>query len=361
MKPIVTLKGPRRHGEAYVAIDLHAAHCVLGAMAQNGTWLGDWRFATTARNLIAHLVAVPAKVKHVVIEECPMAQWVLCLLRPYCDTIIACNPQENKLLSRNAQKADVPDVHILCRLLRLNEVKEVYHTEDEDRFAFKAAVQYYLDLQDDRVASMNKIKGIYARLGIGAPGQTVYSVKERSHYLSQVTHPVWTGSLQRAYRRYDLLNKETNSALHDLQLLGRRYPEIAIFEEIPGVGPVGAHVFSAFIMTPHRFATASKLLRYCRLSISDRSSDNKPLGYQRLERHGCPVLKSMSYHAWLGAIRTASDNEVKSFFEAALEYNGGNRKKARLSTQRKILTVMWTIWKNGCDYDPEQFIRPPMN
>lgn len=164
--------------------------------------------------------------------------------------------------------------------------------------------------------------------------------------------------MQRAYRRYDLLHKETQSAFHDLQELGHRYPEIAIFENIPGVGPVGAHVFSALIMTPHRFATASKLLRYCRLSITDRSSDNKPLGFQRLERHGCPALKSMSYHAWLGAIRTGSDNEVKSFYEAALEYNGGNKKKARLSTQRMILTVMGTIWKNGFDYDPQEFMRP---
>lgn len=129
-------------------------------MTQDGQWLGERRFATTARNLITHLVAVPAKIKHVVIEECPMAQWVLGLLRPHCQTIIACNPQENRLLSRNAQKADEADVHILCRLRRLNEVKEVYHSQDEDRFAFKAAVQYYLDLQKDRVRSMNKIKGI---------------------------------------------------------------------------------------------------------------------------------------------------------------------------------------------------------
>lgn len=329
-------------------------------MRHDKQWLGHWRFATTARNLITHVVAVPGKVKHIVIEECPMAQWTLGLLRPYCQSIIACDPLANKLVSSQAQKRDELDVRNLCRLLRLEEVKPVYHTEDEDRFAFKAAVQYYLDLQKDRVRSKNKIKSIYARLGIWAAGSTVYSLKGRAHYLAQVTHPTWIAALQRAYRRYDVLHRETRTALHDLQLLGRRYPEIAVFEKIPGVGPVGAHVFSGLIMTPHRFATVSKLLRYCRLSITDRSSDNKPLGYQRLERHGCPALKSMSYHAWLGAISAKSDNEVKAFYEAALEYNGGQTKKARLSTQRKLLTVMWTLWKKGCDYDPEQFIRPPM-
>jgi transposase len=360
VKTTVTRKPARPKGEVFIAIDLHAAHCVLGAMAQDGRWLGHQRFATTAQNLIAHVIAVPAKVKHIVIEECPMAQWVLGLLRPYCQTVLACDPMENRLVSRNAQKRDEIDVQSLCRLRRLNEVKEVYHTPDEDRFAFKAAVQYYLDLQKDRVRSKNKIKGIYARLGIWAPGESIYSAKDRSHYLSQVSHPVWLAALHRAYRRYDLLHKKANAALHDLERMGRSYPEIAIFQKIPGVGPVGACVFSAFLMTPHRFATASKLFRYCRLSVTDRSSDNKPLGYKRLERHGCPQLKSMSYHAWLGAISAQSDNEVKSFYEAALEYNGGNTKKARLSTQRKILTVMWTIWKKGCDYDPEEFIRPPM-
>jgi len=54
---------------------------------------------------------------------------------------------------------------------------------------------------------------------------------------------------------------------------------------------MGAHVFSAIIEQPGRFANKHKLWKYSQLSITDRSSDNKPLGYQRLDRRGNQELK----------------------------------------------------------------------
>ena len=56
--------------------------------------------------------------------------------------------------------------------------------------------------------------------------------------------------------------------------------------KIPGIADINAHLFDAFIQTPHRFAKTSQLWKYCRLSITDRSSDGKPLGYQRIDRDG---------------------------------------------------------------------------
>ncbi|MCY4225999.1 MAG: hypothetical protein OXF06_14360 [Bacteroidetes bacterium] len=63
----------------------------------------------------------------------------------------------------------------------------------------------------------------------------------------------------------------------------------------------------------------------------------------------------MSYLAWLSSKRTKDPNEVSSFYEASLQ-----RTRARLNTQRKLLTVMWTIWKNDVDYDPDQLYRIPV-
>src|SRR5436190_21651798 len=54
----------------------------------------------------------------------------------------------------------------------------------------------------------------------------------------------------------------------------------------PGLGVVGAHVFAAYICDPTRFDTPAGLIRYCQLGIRDRSSDDKPLGYEQLDRHG---------------------------------------------------------------------------
>jgi hypothetical protein len=57
------------------------------------------------------------------------------------------------------------------------------------------------------------------------------------------------------------------------------------------------HLKEVWIEDPSRFNDRSKLWRYCALSITDRTSDGKPLGYQRIDRRGNNELKNLSYHA----------------------------------------------------------------
>ena len=97
---------------------------------------------------------------------------------------------------------------------------------------------------------------------------------------------------------------------------------------------------------------SNQLWKYCRLSITDRSSDGKPLGFKRLDSSGVSELKALSFRAYMAAMK--GDNEVKHFFLNSLK-STHNRKHARLNTQRKILTVMYSIWKKGEAYRPELF------
>ncbi len=140
--------------------------------------------------------------------------------------------------------------------------------------------------------------------------------------------------------------------------LGQRYPEIAQFQRIPGIGVVGAHVFRAFIQTPHRFATKQKLWSDCQLGIRERSSAGKSLSYQRLDRSGSGELKAMSYRCWQSALQTTAPNEASQFYDASLDRTR-NQTRARLNPQRNILMVLWTIWKNHVDDKPTRFYSPP--
>jgi hypothetical protein len=123
---------------------------------------------------------------------------------------------------------------------------------------------------------------------------------------------------------------------------------------MPGVGPVGAHLFDGFIQTPHRFKTKQKLWRYCQLGIRSKTSDDKPLGYEDLDPNGRSELKAMSYRAWLAAHRH-SGNEVETFFEQSLQRTG-DRTHARLNTRRKILATLLSLLKNQSAYRPERFL-----
>src|SRR2546422_2060738 len=104
-----------------------------------------------------------------------------------------------------------------------------------------------------------------------------------------------------------------------------------------------------------RFPSKFKLWKYSRLSITDRSSDGTPLGYQRLDRSGNRELKTLSYHAWRTACKsTTGPNAIKSFYQASKERTHDVR-HARLNTQRKILEAMWQMWLRCRPFDPNKF------
>jgi len=134
---------------------------------------------------------------------------------------------------------------------------------------------------------------------------------------------------------------------------GKAFAEIPRLRTVPGVGLVGSHLFVAYVQDPGRFSSLAKLVRYCRLGIRDRSSDNKPLGFQQLDRHGHGVLKAVSYRAWLYSTRQKS-GVIWEFFQASLKRTGSSV-HARLNTQRKIILTLWSCWLEGKEFDAQRF------
>lgn len=341
---------------AYLALDVHVRHCVLGDMDCNGKFRGTQRFTTSEQNIIHALKAVKARQKYLVIEEGTLAHWVAQVTAGYVAQINICDPRENALIYKSASKRDKVDVHRLCRLLRLGELKHVYHPEDDHRAVFKAAVQHYLDISNQQTRIKQKIKAMYRHWGvINVFGDSVYHRHKYDAYIKQLTHRPVRNQLRRLYCLLENSQAMLKAAFKDIKQMGRNYPEIKQFKKIPGIGDVGAHVYDAFIQTPHRFAKKNRVWKYCRLAVTDRSSDGKPLGFKRLDKSGIGALKALSYRAFMAAMK--SDNEVRRFYYQSLQRTL-SRKHARLNTQRKILSVMHSIWKKGQAYRPELFADP---
>ena len=341
---------------AYLSMDVHARNCVLGDMNANGKFLGNRPFTTCENNIINALQAIKAKRKYLVMEAGPLAYWVAQTATPYVTRVFISDPRENALIYKSSLKKDKIDTKKMCRLLRLNEFKEVYRPENDQRAIFKAAVQHYLDLRDQLKALKQKTKAMFRQWGvIDVFTKAVYSSIGREKFLLQVNQrPIYL-QLKRLYEIMDLTAVMKQDAKESMKSLGRNYPEIREFIKIPGIATANAHTFDAYIQTPHRFEKTSRLWRYCQLGITDRTSDGKQLGYKRLDKAGNGELKALSHRAFMAAMK--SDNEVRRFYLKSLQATH-NRVHARLNTQRKILSVMLSIWKKGQPYRPELFLDP---
>jgi transposase len=351
--PLGKIKEARR---IFLALDGHARHCVIGARSEDGRWLGEERVATSEKELLSAIRAPKAGSKWLCFEEGAMAPWLCTLLRPEVEKLVVCDPRENALIGRSARKRDEWDVQALCRLFALGELKEVWHEHEAARLELHHAAEHYCQMREQLIRAKSKLKAWFKRQGVMAVDTaTVYSRQGRTPWLEKLPKGTAQISARGHYVVIDALEEACKGAWKRLRQLGRACPEIARFEEVPGVGPVGAHLFSALIVDPQRFDSDQKLWRYCKLAIVDRTSDGKPLGYQRLERHGHGRLKALSYHAWKGAIVSKKPNAVRSFFEASLARTG-DRRHARLNTQRKVLSTLASLWRHKAVFNAQRFL-----
>ena len=340
---------------AWLGLDAHSRNCVLAHLDDHGTEINCWRFPTHPQQLLKHVQAVPAPVKRLMLEESNLARWISQLLKPQVQQLVVCDARRNRLISQDSNKHDRRDAFALARLLRLNEFKPVWQPTDDQRVLFKRAAQAYENAVLRQTRLKLQIKSLFQHWGLFPSGATVFSKSGRAGWLQQLPYDALRSQALLLYELLDQALVGQSQARRLMCQTGRPFPEVQRLRTAPGVGLVGAHLFVAYVQDPQRFAKFSRLSKYCRLAIRDRTSDNKPLGFKKLDRQGNGVLKAVSYRAFLQAAKRRS-GPLWDFYQASLRQTGSTT-HARLNTQRKILLTLWTLWLNGKEFDPNLFSR----
>jgi len=336
----------------YVGLDVGSSSCHLVALNKDGEVLADRKFGTGEMNLLAAIEPLNGQV-HVHLEASELAGWIRRVLRPHVAGVVVGHAKSSAWIAKDPLKRDQLDAYKLATLLRMGQVHEVFYADEDERTIFKQIVQHYDDVTEQEVRIKLKIKSRLRAQGVIVRGDSAYTPEGRAEYVAKVPSEAARDSIGQLY---ELLNHTLHAQSEARKLMrreSRKYPEIELFEEVPGIALVGACRFSAYIQTPFRFRSKRKLWRYCRLGITNRRSDGKPLGRQALDWNGNPRLKAFSRFAFIGAIKSKQDNAFKRAYQGTLETTH-NKDHARLSTQRKILTVLWTMWRKKENYRDEK-------
>src|SRR5437867_8597009 len=285
----------KRSTPLYAALDLHSRHSVLGSLDHDGRTQPRMRFATKAKILRTQVEALKKKRRplYLTMEAGALTRWASAIVRPLVERLIICEPRHNRLINSNPTKSDEADVEGMCSLLRLGKLKEVWMGMDRTREIYRELVYELLNWRDAQRELKALIKARYRQWGVlRLNGIKVFSSKGREQYLEQLPAEEERRMMQRLYGQHDHALAQWKETLQEVQRVGGKFWEVEQFQHVPGVGPIAAHVFSAIIEEPSRFPSKFKLWKYAQLGITDRSSDNKPLGYQRLDRRGNAELKN---------------------------------------------------------------------
>jgi transposase len=335
----------------YVGLDLGSSSFQQVAIKTDGSLKVNRSFTTSEANLRAAFADQGGEI-HVHLEAGELAPWAASIIAPVVKRVVCSHPKDNAWIAKDADKCDRVDAFKLAELLRLNRFKEVHYAPDQARRNFKQLVQHYDELTGQQARLKTKIKARLRMQGVMVTGERPFSSKGRKEVLARVEARDLRTAIKQLYEVLDQSVAAQEQARLLMLRAAQAFPEIKLLRTVPGVGPIGACRFSAYIHTPSRFSSKRKLWKYCRLSVSHRSSNGKPLRRPRLDRSGCGRLKDVSRKAFDVSIRSRHDNGFKRTYQRALETTH-DKTHARLTVQRKIVSTLRAMWITRTPYCDE--------
>src|SRR5207244_1996659 len=128
---------------------------------------------------------------------------------------------------------------------------------------------------------------------------------------------------------------------------------------IPGIGAVTAAVLTAFILDIDRFATPGKLVAYFGVLPIEVASgverDGQARGPRRyvLSRRGNDLVRRYLWMAALSAVRC--NPAVRALYLRVVAKHPGQRAIAIGHAMRKLLHLVFALWKSGRPFDPNHY------
>jgi len=346
--------------EKYIGLDVHQATISVAVRDAKGKLVMESILETKAATILEFFSGLRGSL-FVTFEEGTWAAWLYDLLKPHVAKVVVCNPRKTALL-KEGNKSDRIDARKLSELLRLNNLKSVYHGQTGVRMLRELA-RSYLTLVKDLTRVMNRLKAAYRSWAIPCAGRDVYYTRHRAEWLSKIPEAGVRRRAERHYQQLDMLQYLRQEARRELLAESRKHLITAKLRQIPSFGPIRSALAVALIQTPHRFRTKRQLWAYSGLALETRTSgeyryvdgqlqrSKKQISIRGLNKDHNHDLKGL----FKGAATRASvqPGPFQDFYQRSLA-KGIKPTMARLTLARKIAAITLTLWKKGENFDAEK-------
>ncbi len=341
----------------YIGMDVHTESISIAVRNAAGKIVMECVIETKASMILQFIDGLRGDL-HVTFEEGTWAAWLYDQLKPHVTEVLVCNPRKNALL-KEGSKGDKIDARKLAELLRLNNLKPVYHGEHGIR-TLKELARSYLTITKDLTRVMNRLKALYRSWAIPCAGNGVYAPRQRAEWLGKISEAGVRRRAEHYYQQLDVLRLLRQEVRQDLLVESKKHKAWKLLRQIPGIGPIRAAVLIALIQTPHRFRTKRQLWNYSGLGLETHDSaqycvvegqlqrSKKPATLRGLNKNHNHDLKDIFKGAAMRSSTVAGP--LHDFYEALLA-KGRKPTMARLTLARKIAAIVLIVWKKEVRFD----------
>jgi transposase len=334
----------------YIGMDCHISTLEFAVVDETGKMTDRRHVATSAKDFMEYIKSI-APPRIIYMEEGTLAAWANEVCFHCGEKLVITDPRQNHWIGSAGQKDDPIDALKLAQLGRGGYIKEIHHPVGQRR-RFRELMIAYHDTNKSLVQIKNKIKAKFRQNGIQCTGNTVYAKAHREEWRQKIPQDTSVlVILDGLWQQLDQIEEVARDIVATAKVQAKQYPEIGLFEEIPGIGFIHAATLSAILETPHRFANKRKVWMYAGLGIVSRSSGGK-LYTEKLTREYNRLLKYTAKQAAQAATR-AKDNPLRRSYVTMTLIRGIAPHRALLTIARDILAAAWAMWRSGERYNLE--------
>jgi transposase len=333
----------------YIGMDSHISTLDFKVVNEKGKVKKAEKVATSANNFLKFVKSVPCP-RQVIIEEGPLAGWLLEICVQNRESLLITDPKRNHWIGSSGKKEDAIDAEKLAQLARGGYIKEIHHPVGHRR-RFRELMTAYHDSVKSTTRLKNKIKAKFLQNGVQCHGETVYKPEHREYW--RQTLPQDTALLviiDNLWKQLDQAQQTEDAIISEAHVQAHQYSEIKLLDGIPGVGFINAATISAILENPHRFENKRKVWMYAGLGINKESSAGKTYA-EKLSKEYNRLLKYTAKQAAQAALKTENAFRRKYIEMTLVKRIAPHR--AELTIARDILATAWAMWKKGEHYNPE--------
>jgi len=328
----------------YGAIDLHARTCQIRVVDAEGQVLREGRVSTTAEALIAGFTDLgPVRI---LLESSTESEWVAQALEAAGFAVIVADPNFAPMYGERHRKVktDRRDAAVLADANR----RDCYHRAYR-RSAAQRTMQQRLKarrlLVGARTGVISETRAILRQLGLrlGAGGSA--DIAKRLARLA--LPPAVERVLAPLARMVTALTQEIAGLDADCATAAAGDPVVTRLQTVPGVGPVVALTFRAFIDDVARFQHAGQVSAAIGLvPREDSSGERRHRGH--ITKAGPSELRSLLVQAAWACQHTRRSGPLRLWMAAVAQRRGP--RVAIVALARRLSRILYAVWRDGTDF-----------
>lgn len=165
-------------------------------------------------------------------------------------------------------------------------------------------------------------------------------------------------SLERMQQRIRFLNSQEKEIKNDIKAIVELHPKIRQIVKkittIPGIGDLTAVIVLAETNGFELIRNKSQLVSYAGLDVREKQSGTSVKGKPRISKKGNRNLRKSLHLPALAAVKW--DDNFRNTY-ARLVSKHGIKMKALVAIQKKLLELIYILFKNGTEYDKEYLTK----